>query len=231
MTSSNVGSIVAAMGTVKGSTAKATQARRALGEQTRLRILQAADSEFAQSGYQAATMAHIAARAGVAVQTIYFNFQNKPLLLRALIMQTVMGYSEPERPEDTDWFSSVLQKHDGRAALHAFAQGAVAIFSRASVASETARIAAPSDPHVATVYAEAESLREHQFQRITDALEEHGALRRDLTNAKATDILLTLASAQTYLQMTHSRGWHDDEWAEWLGDALDRLLLSPNGRN
>lgn len=219
------------MGTVNGSTAKATQARRALGEQTRRRILQAADSEFAESGYQAATMAHIAARAGVAVQTIYFNFQNKPLLLRALIVQAVMGYAEPERPEDTDWFTSVLQKDDGHAALHAFAQGAVAIFSRASVASETARIAAPSDPQVATVYVETERLREHQFQRIVHALEEHGALRGDLTAAKATDILLTLASPQTYLQMTRSRGWHDDEWADWLGDALDRLLLGPSSRN
>lgn len=219
------------MGTVKGPTTKATQARRALGEQTRLRILRAADSEFAESGYQSATMAHIAARAGVAVQTIYFNFQNKPLLLKALIMQAVMGYAEPQRPEDTEWFTSVLAKHDGRAALQAFAQGAVSIFSRAAVASETARIAAPSDPLVATVYAEVESLREHQFRRIIWAIEEHGALRRDLTAAKATDILLTLASAQTYLQMTHSRGWQDDEWADWLGDALDQLLLDPNGRH
>jgi AcrR family transcriptional regulator len=219
------------MGTVKGATAKATQARRALGEQTRLRILQAADSEFAESGYQAATMAHIAARAEVAVQTVYFNFQNKPSLLRALIMQAVMGYAEPERPEDTDWFSAVLEQHDGRAALHAFAQGAVVIFSRASVAAETARLAAPTDPQVAAVHVEAESLREHQFQRITSALEGHGALRHDLTVAKATDVLLTLASAQTYLQLTHSRGWHDDEWAHWLGDALGLLLLDRHDRN
>jgi len=213
------------VGPVKRSTEKATAARRERGEQTRLRILHAADAEFAEAGYQAATMARIAARSGVAVQTVYFNFRSKSLLLRELIAQSVMGFTDPQKPEDTDWFNAVLEEKDGGVALRAFAAGGLPIFSRASTAAETARLAAPTDPDVADVYVESERLRAEQFERFAESLERHGALRPGLGAEKATDILLTMASAQTYLQLTRLRGWSDQEWAEWLGEALCRLLL------
>jgi hypothetical protein len=67
--------------------------------------------------------------------------------------------------------------------------------------------------------------RAEQCARVAGTLEQHHALREGITAQKATDILLTVASAQTYLQLTRLRGWSDDEWAEWLGEALCRLLL------
>ncbi|GAC1639760.1 MAG: TetR/AcrR family transcriptional regulator [Candidatus Dormibacteraceae bacterium] len=210
---------------VKQPTENATAARRARGEETRLRILRAADTEFAEAGYQAATMARIAARSGVAVQTVYFNFRSKSLLLRELIRQSVMGFSNPQKPEDTDWFAAILVRGDGYTALRAFAVGSLGIFRRASIAAETARLAAPTDPGVAEVYDESERLRAEQFARIAGSLEQHHGLREGITAQKATDILLTMASAQTYLQLTRLRGWSDDEWAKWLGEALCRLLL------
>lgn len=213
------------MGPVNRSTDKATAARRERGEQTRLRILHAANAEFAEAGYQAATMARIATRAGVAVQTVYFNFRSKSFLLRELIAQSVMGFTGPQKPDDTDWFNATLQEEDGGAALRAFAAGALPIFSRASTAAETARLAAPTDPDVAEVYMESERLRAEQFERFATSLERHCALRPGLGAGKATDVLLTMASAQTYLQLTRLRGWSDDEWAEWLGEALCQLLL------
>jgi AcrR family transcriptional regulator len=209
------------------STEKATAARRERGEQTRLRILRAAEAEFAEAGYQAATMARIAARAGVAVQTVYFSFRSKSRLLRELITQSVMGFTDPQKPEDTDWFNATLEEEDGAAALRSFAAGGLSIFSRASTAAETARLAAPTDPEVADVYMESERLRAEQFERFATSLERHGALRPGLSAAKATDVLLTMASAQTYLQLTRLRGWSDDDWAEWLGEALCQLLLPP----
>jgi AcrR family transcriptional regulator len=207
------------------STEKATTARRASGQQTRARILSAANAEFAEVGYQAATMARIAKRAGVATQTVYFNFRTKPLLLRELIFHAVAGGTEGQRPEDTDWFTGALAARDGAAALHTFATGAARILARASVPSETARIAAPTDAAVAEVYAEGERLRAEQFRRIIDSLAEHRQLRSDLSIDKATDIMLTMAGSQTYLQLTRERGWGHEEWAQWLSEALSRLLL------
>jgi AcrR family transcriptional regulator len=200
-------------------------ARRRTGDETRVLILHAADAEFGEMGYQAATMARIAERAGVAVQTVYFNFRSKPLMLRELIFRSVMGYTAPQRPEDADWFTALLEESDGATALRAFAAGGTPIFRRASVASETARVAAPTNADVAEVHAEAERLRETQYERIAASLEQHAALRNGVDSRTAADILLTLASAQTYLQFTRLRGWSDARWSDWLGDALCRLLL------
>lgn len=74
-----------AIGVVKGPT------RKERSERTRRAIVQAATDEFRASGYHGTTMAAIARRAGVAVQTVYFVFHTKPLLLTATIDQAVMG--------------------------------------------------------------------------------------------------------------------------------------------
>ncbi|WP_369046129.1 TetR/AcrR family transcriptional regulator [Sinomonas sp. P10A9] len=210
---------------VKGSTEAATESRRAQGEETRRRILQAAGDEFADRGYQAATMARIAERAGVAVQTVYFSFHNKPALLSALIESQVVGPEDPTRPEDTDWFAEMLARTDGAGALRLFAEGGLGVFERASVAVETARLAAPAEPAIASVLEYFDGLRRVQFSRAVEALRHHGALRADLSPERATDVLMVVASPQTYLAFTRGQGWEPREWAQWLGDALARLLL------
>ena len=55
----------------------------ALRDGTRRRILAAAGEEFAAQGYRAATVAKLAAAAGVSVQTLYLTWGSKRALLRA----------------------------------------------------------------------------------------------------------------------------------------------------
>ena len=209
----------------KRSTKRASNARRKIGSDTRLRILHAADHVFAEHGYQAATMARIAARARVAPQTLYFFFKNKPLLLRALIAQAVAGFEEPKRPEDADWFIGILASGDGASALRALAAGGTAILQRSATAIETARLAAPVDRDVAKVIREAERLRVERFTEVAEALASRGLLAQTLTVKRARDILLTLIDAHPYTDLTRRKGWSDTEWTEWLGHALCRLLL------
>jgi hypothetical protein len=35
----------------------------------------------------------------------------------------------------------------------------------------------------------------------------------------------TLTSAEVFLLLTANRGWSRDQYADWLGDSLIRLLL------
>ena len=63
--------------------------------QTRRRILEAAYELFVEQGYGATTLQDVATRAGVAVQTIYFAFGNKPSLLKELVDVTIAGDDEP----------------------------------------------------------------------------------------------------------------------------------------
>lgn len=209
--------------------APARLSRKERAGRTRARILTAARAEFTAKGYHATTMAAIAAGAGVAVQTVYFVFSTKPALLQELLGVAVIGQSDSgipvQRPEDTDWFRDALEASDGTRALASFVHGAIPVYSRAAAVAETARVAAQTDSDVADVYAQAESRRVEEFGRVIRALADHDALRTDLTIAQATAVLTTVFGPQSYLSYTAQYEWSDAELADWMSDALARLLL------
>jgi len=203
--------------------------RKERAGRTRARILAAARAEFAAKGYHATTMAAIAAAAGVAVQTVYFVFGTKPALLQELLGAAVMGQTEDglpiQSPVESDWFREALEASDGRRALAAFVHGAIPVYARAAAIAETARVAAQTDPDVAEVYVQAEARRAEDFGRVIRALDDHGTLRADLTVTRATAVLTTVLGPQSYLSYTVDHGWADADVAEWMSDALARLLL------
>ena len=55
------------------------------GEETRLRLLEAAADCFAQGGYDATSLQEIVQRAGVAKGTLFYHFANKEQLFQALL--------------------------------------------------------------------------------------------------------------------------------------------------
>ncbi len=89
--------------------------RDRLREETARAILDAAESVFADEGLQAARMERIAARAGVAVGTLYNHFRDKETLLRSV--------SRSRRQALLDRVDRALAAVEGsgvRARLHAF---------------------------------------------------------------------------------------------------------------
>jgi hypothetical protein len=44
----------------------------------------------------------------------------------------------------------------------------------------------------------------------------------------ATDVLWAVLSPQLALMMCQDRGWSSGDYADWLVDALDLLLLEPS---
>src|SRR5947209_297781 len=93
------------------------QARSA---KTRARILAAATRLFLRDGYQAATMAAIAAEAGVAVQSLYVRFGGKLDILAAALDVAIVGDDAPVPLLERPWFAAVVASPDGRAALARF---------------------------------------------------------------------------------------------------------------
>jgi AcrR family transcriptional regulator len=66
------------------------------GERTRARILSAARKEFARSGFAGARIEAIARRAGVRKSLIFYYFQNKDGLSRAVTAQRLATYALPQ---------------------------------------------------------------------------------------------------------------------------------------
>ena len=63
----------------------------ALRQDTRNRLLEAAEAEFAARGYAGTTVTRLAAAAGVSVQTLYLAWGSKRALLRGYMEQALAG--------------------------------------------------------------------------------------------------------------------------------------------
>jgi len=173
---------------------------------TRRAIIAAATEEFRSSGYHGATMSAIAERAGVAVQTVYFVFHTKPALLTAAIDSAVMGEVDPVPPEQTLWWQEGITTLDGPRAIELFITNVSEINMRAATLDRVALAASTTDPELVDLIEYHESLRTQRFRGYIDALAARGLLRDGSDPAEATDVLLTLAGADVFLNFTEERG-------------------------
>jgi AcrR family transcriptional regulator len=189
-------------------------------------MIEAAIAVFVENGWNGTRMADIAARAGVAVQTLYFTFHTKPELLEACYHHAVTGGPDGARPMDTPELQEAFTSRSGRGALRAFARGNTAITSRAAAVDAVAA-AAVHEPDVARVRNNSEALRRESFEALARSLDERFELRTDPRTA--ADLLMVLAGGPTYLALT-ACGWTDDQFTEWLADTLATQLLKHPGR-
>lgn len=200
--------------------------RKERATRTRRAIIAAATEEFRASGYHGSTMAAIAKRAGVAVQTVYFVFHTKPALLTAAIDTAVMGETDPVPPEATPWWREGTSTSDGRRAIALFVANVAEIETRAAALNRVA-LAATTDPEIVDLIAHHDSLRVPGFRAYVDTLADRGLLRPGLDPAEATDVLLTLAGSEVFLAFTADRGWSVPRYVAWTTDALCAVLVGP----
>ena len=208
------------MTTVK--TSRRTQAQRS--QATRAKILRTARTRFVKDGYNATTMARIAAEAGVAVQTVYFVFHTKGELLNAVLEAAVLG-DDNVPPQRTDWHRTATTTNDGQAAIEAFVGGCAQILRRSAPLEYVVRTAMHTEPTVRRSREYGEGLRVDGFRDFVDSLNSRRLLRPGEDPALCADVLLTMLGPSTYLAFTTERGWTHDEYVAWATRALTRLLL------
>ena len=201
--------------------------RREQAAATRERIIGAAIATFSDAGYGGARMADIAARAGVAVQTVYFVFHTKPELLKACFDHAVLG---PERlpPSQQAFWAEMVAARSGRAAIAAFVRGNTAILKRVAAIDEVAK-AARHEPDAAEIVANSEQLRREGYADVVRHLSRRFGLREGLDVKAGTDLLLMFGSSGPYLTLRRY-GWSDQRFAAWSVDTLARQLLARPGR-
>lgn len=205
---------------------KPARTRREQAERTRRSIVRAARAEFQQSGYHGATMAAVAQRAGVAVQTVYFVFNTKARLLSACIDDAVLG-DEPTPPQQSTWWAAATAEPEARAALEAFVAGTVSVLARVAGMAEVARVAAQTDPETRRTHEQHERLRREGYAQMVADVAAKGPLRAGLDESGATDVLMTLLGPATFLAMTTDHGWSEERVTAWLVQSLPPLLLAP----
>lgn len=197
--------------------------RKEQAQATRDRIAAAARDLFAERGYQATTMGQIAARAGVAVQTVHFVFHTKPDLLREVVDRAVRG--DVGDPEQQDWFRLLADRPDGRASLAVIVENVTPILARVAPVAWVMR--SVPDEEVAAVFARGEQLRRDAYGRMVGNLAKGGWLRDDLDEQRATDLLLFVLSAESYRILVDEYGWDRPAWEAWALDTLGSQLIAP----
>lgn len=187
--------------------------------------MRAAHQEFLEHGFHGATVAAVARRADVAVQTVYFVFRTKAELISAVIDTAVMGEDEPVTPEQSAWWAAMTAEPDPAAALRLFVRGAAPLFERASSISEVLRGAALTDPEVREIHARHEQRRREAFRQVIEMLAARGQLGAGLDPDTATDVFLVVCGDAVWHQLRNELGWTGEQVADWMCDALPRLLL------
>ncbi len=191
---------------------------------TRRKIITAATELFIAQGYATTKIEDVAAKARVAVQTVYFHFTNKRTLLKESVDVSSVGDDEPVPLLERPFVQRVRDEPDPRAALAIWTATSKEIFLRVAPIMQVVRDAAGMDEAMAEQWAVNQSQRATAHRALVELLAAKGALRDGLTLDRATDIVFSLISHELFLLLTVERGWHADEWERWItatvGDAV-----------
>lgn len=203
------------------------EAAAASRAETRRRLLRAAEAEFTERGYTGATVARIAARAGVTVQTLYLAWGSKRALLGAYVEAALAGDDEtPYAQTLPDMIAGVLDgtPDDAAAIIGQISLRYRQIAERAAVGWQLYRDGAVSDPEIAADWQALQDLRHHTFGALVAQLPTR-SLRPGLTHSSATDTAWTIASPDTYDMLVRTRGYTLDQYQSWVTTSLTILLL------
>jgi hypothetical protein len=193
--------------------------RQEQAQVTRRKIVEAADRLFTEQGYAGATLAAIAAEAGVASAPV--------AILEALIRTAVRGDDAPAPLVERSWWQEMLREPDPARRLWRFAAIALRGRQRTAAIAEIVRGAAGADPELAALRRQQTESRLEDMRSLALSLDASGALRPGLTVARATDLLWALGSAEMYQALVVERGWAPAEYETWLATTLIHALLDP----
>ncbi|MFI7610659.1 TetR/AcrR family transcriptional regulator [Nonomuraea terrae] len=189
-------------------------------QETRAAILDAARTLFAEQGYARTSVAAVAGRAGVAVNTVYTSVGGKPALIRALGED---GAADEVTREVLDQVSRLT---DGREILRVTAHGTGEVTRRQATTLKVLLDNRTSDPAVD----DAAALAVHRYRaslgRIAARLADLAVLRDDIDRARAEEILWFYFGTSAW-NAVRELGWSWETAADWLTTQSSSALLEP----
>jgi AcrR family transcriptional regulator len=193
--------------------------------QTRLRILEAAGSLFAERGYVAVTLDAVAGNAGVATDTVYAIFGNKRGVLSALVDLRVTGSAEGSDVLAGEAPRALHELTDQREMVAGFAADIAQRVERVRPIDDVLRSAAAVDSDIAELRAR---MQENRFTKIgvfIEWLAALGPLRDEMDAGEATATAWMLTSPEVNRMLRDGRGWSSARYSAWLSATLVRVLL------
>ena len=201
-----------------------TTGRRQAAARTRAAILDAARELFAERGYAATPVAAIAARAGVALDTVYASVGRKPEVARLLIETAISGTDQAVPAESRDYVRAIRAAPDAATKIAIYAAAVTAMAPRLLLVLGIIQQAAPAEPELARLWNEIAERRAANMRRFVDDLATVTSLRLD--PGQAADIVWATNATEMYQLLVGQRGWSPQRYERFLADAWHRLLVA-----
>jgi len=203
---------------------KRDQARTRLA---RAAVVEAARSLFLEHGYGATTVDAISARADVPPATVYRLFSSKRGILKALLDISIVGDDEAVPMAERQRVRSLLTDPSPENKLRRLVEIAAQVNARTAPIYRILVSAASSDPDAAALLNELARQRQEGQGQIARSLARAGALRPNLREREAADVIHALVSPEVYTLLVVHRQWSSQRWEQWLtGLLVDQLLAS-----
>jgi AcrR family transcriptional regulator len=200
-----------------------SERRREQADETRRRILRAAHDLFVGKGYGRTTMSEVAAAAGVAVETVYAAYRNKPTLLRQVWYATFRGDEEDIRLLDRPEIRAVLAEPDLATRLRIHASVYLPVFRRFTPLLRALQGAATSEPEAAAMLAEFDERRLDAAAHYARAAAETGQLA--VSEEECRDVLASTLDGALWHRLVEEGGWSEDRFAQLLGTMWVSALV------
>jgi AcrR family transcriptional regulator len=197
--------------------------RRETAARTRQAILDAALALFTVRGYSATSMAAIAARADVALDTVYASVGRKPELARLLIETAISGTAQAIPADERDYVQAIRAAPDAETKIEIYASAMRMIAGRLAPVLGMIQQAAMAEPELASLWREIAERRAANMRRFAADLASSATLRVDLD--EAADIVWATNAPELYQLLVSQRGWTPERYELFLADTWRRLLL------
>jgi AcrR family transcriptional regulator len=186
---------------------------------TRQVILEAARSCFARQGYVRTSVAQVAAAAGVAAATVYATVGGKTQLMQAIVHMDIDAGSI------ADFLLRLQTMTDGREIVRLTAQSTAVVIDELIDTITLLIDNRLADPAVTEAYELAVSIYRQRLDLVAERLHACGALGRELSVARAGEILWFYFGHPAWLT-ARDLGWPVEVTMNWLADQATGALLT-----
>lgn len=204
--------------------------RQAQAAQTRAAVLAAAAELFVDPGYAATPLTAVAARAGVAVQTVYKAFGSKQALLSSLVDVVIAGDDEPVPLPRRQFVADIAALTDVRDKLARYAVHLAQVHERQAQVMLAVASAATADTDAAAIWRKNVEERRQGMAAFAADLVATGQLRPGLTADAVADVLWLAMDVRSYDWLVRQRGWTVEQFREWYVDSVAGALLPAQRR-
>lgn len=195
---------------------------------TRTAVLAAARELFTTTGYARTTVADVARRAGVSVDTVYVSVGRKPELLLAVHDMALGGGDEPVAAEGRDYVAAIRAARGAVAKLEAYAAALGERLPAVVPLAESLRVAAERDPDCRAALDALDDRRAANMRRMAAELRTTGEVRPDLDD-DAVAHLLWVTNSPAFYRLATAGGRGAGHYAPMVLDLWSRTLLTRPG--